>query len=202
VKDDEKTRRKVLLGSLATGGVVAAGFTAKVFVEGMAPTQAVRNMHTRTADISKLKPGESLQIEFTGKPVIIYCRTKEQLRELGKVNEMLLDPLSEAKQQPEYTKNLFRSIKSEYFVAYPICTHLGCAAKQIPKGTNAPKDERHYYFETTDWGGGFVCPCHGAKFDMAGRVYKNMPAPTNLLIPEHRYTSDKEIEFVIHDKNI
>lgn len=175
---------------------MAAGLTTKVFVESMAPTQAVRDAHGHTANISELKPGESLQIEFTGKPVIIYRRTDVQLRELEKPNEMLVDPQSEAKQQPEYAKNPFRSIRPEYFVAFPICTHLGCAVTQVSKEANDPR------FDAGSWRGGFICPCHGATFDMAGRVYVNKPAPTNLLIPEHRYTSDKEIEFVVQDKNI
>lgn len=194
-----QNKRRLLTGCIATGGLVAAGATTKVFFDGMKPTQVVREAHHRTADVSRLSPGEFLQIEFRGQPVIIYRRTSDQIKDLEKTNEDLLDPGSDAKQQPDYAKNKFRSLKPEFFVAHPVCTHLGCAVNFKPHGTEDPKDENKYFLQTTDWKGGFSCPCHGALFDLAGHVYKNMAAPLNLAIPEHRYTNDSEIEFVVNE---
>jgi ubiquinol-cytochrome c reductase iron-sulfur subunit len=137
------------------------------------------------ADISKLEPGALLRVKWRGKPVWIVSRTPEMLAALSTLEPQLLDPASETSRQPSYCKNPQRSIKPENFVAIGICTHLGCAPTYRPEV--APADMG------ADWKGGFFCPCHGSRFDLAGRVYKGVPAPSNLEVPKHVYLSDKTI---------
>ena len=136
-------------------------------------------------DISKLEAGQKINVEWRGKPVWIVNRTKEQLDNLAKLEDKLLDPKSDGKMQPEYAKNTARAIKPEILVAVGICTHLGCSPTHRPD--IGPADLG------ADWMGGFFCPCHGSKFDLAGRVYKGVPAPTNLEIPPHKYLSDTRV---------
>ena len=138
------------------------------------------------ADIGKLAPGEMMRVEWRGKPVWIIHRTKEMLESLGKIADKISDAQSKRPMQPEYARNDGRSIKPEYLVVVGICTHLGCSPTDKFKtgaesGINA------------DWPGGFICPCHGSLFDLAVRVYKNMPAPDNLEVPPHYYLSDTRI---------
>jgi ubiquinol-cytochrome c reductase iron-sulfur subunit len=140
-------------------------------------------------DISAIKPGEKLTVEWRGKPVWIFRRTPEQLEALTKDQNQLADPQSERKQSeltPVYARNINRSIKPEVMVAVGICTHLGCSpVDKFQTGGQASLPE--------DWHGGFLCPCHGSTFDMAGRVYKNKPAPDNLEVPPHMYLSDNRL---------
>ena len=127
-----------------------------------------------------------MRVEWRGKPVWIIRRTKEMLESLGKISDRISDPASRRPMQPEYAKNEARSIKPEYLVVVGICTHLGCS----------PTDKFRTGAESginADWPGGFLCPCHGSLFDLAGRVYKNMPAPDNLEVPPHFYLSDTRI---------
>ncbi len=134
------------------------------------------------ADISKLEPGQKINVEWRGKVVWIIHRTKEMLDDLPKLDARLADPKSEVDHQPPYCKNEYRSIKPEIFVAVGICTHLGCSPTFRPEV--APADLG------PDWLGGFFCPCHQSKFDLAGRVFKGVPAPTNLVIPPYKFLSD------------
>jgi ubiquinol-cytochrome c reductase iron-sulfur subunit len=140
-------------------------------------------------DIAGIKPGEKLTVEWRGKPVWIIRRTPEQLAALGKVTNQLADPESKRKQDeftPVYARNEGRSIKPEIFVAVGICTHLGCSpSDKFQMGAQPSLPD--------DWQGGFLCPCHGSTFDMAGRVYKNKPAPDNLEIPPHVFLSDSKL---------
>ena len=141
------------------------------------------------ADISELKPGEKMTVEWRGKPVWIVRRTPEQLAALPKLNPQLVDPKSERKpddQAPVYARNPTRSIKPEYLVAVGICTHLGCSPSDKFQAGPQPS-------LPDDWQGGFFCPCHGSTFDLAGRVFKNKPAPDNLEIPPHMYLSDTKL---------
>jgi ubiquinol-cytochrome c reductase iron-sulfur subunit len=133
-------------------------------------------------DITKLEPGMLLLVEWRGKVVWILNRTPDMLATLKKVESELADPKSEKPQQPAYTKNDTRSIKPQYLVVEGVCTHLGCSP--VFRKDIAPADLGD------DWLGGFFCPCHGSKFDLAGRVYKHVPAPTNLVVPPHVYLSD------------
>ena len=155
------------------------------FVLSMAPSERAKSAGAPVeADISKLAPGEMMTVEWRGKPVWIIHRTKEMLDGLTKIDDRLADPKSEKKQQPDYCNSEFRSIKPEIMVVIGICTHLGCSPTEKFK----PADNIE-----TDWQGGFLCPCHGSTFDLAGRVYKSKPAPDNLEVPPHRYLSDAKI---------
>jgi ubiquinol-cytochrome c reductase iron-sulfur subunit len=177
-------RRRLLVATAAAGG--AAGVvTAVPFILSMAPSERAKAAGAPVeADISKLAPGEMMTVEWRGKPVWIIHRTKEMLDGMVKVADRLLDPESNKKQQPEYCKNATRSIKPEIMVAIGICTHLGCSPTEKFNSADAIE---------TDWQGGFLCPCHGSTFDLAGRVYKSKPAPDNLEVPPHQYLSDTRI---------
>jgi ubiquinol-cytochrome c reductase iron-sulfur subunit len=186
---DEKvdcSRRNLVFATAAVGGVATVA-TAVPFLASMSPSERAKAAGAPVeADIGKLAPGEMMRVEWRGKPVWIIHRTKEMLESLGKTSARVSDAMSSRPQQPEYAKNEFRSIKPEYLVVVGICTHLGCS----------PTDK----FQTgadsgisADWPGGFLCPCHGSLFDLAGRVYKNMPAPDNLEVPPHYYISDTRI---------
>jgi ubiquinol-cytochrome c reductase iron-sulfur subunit len=165
-----------------------AGVAAVVpFVASMLPSERAKSAGAPVeADISKLAPGEMMTVEWRGKPVWIIHRTKEMLDAMTRLDDKLADPKSEKQMQPEYCKNAHRSIKPEYMVAVGICTHLGCSpSERFKTGPESGID--------ADWAGGFLCPCHGSTFDLAGRVYKSKPAPDNLEVPPHRYLDDARI---------
>jgi ubiquinol-cytochrome c reductase iron-sulfur subunit len=175
----------ITCGVGAVGGVA----TAVPFVASFAPSERAKAAGAPVeADISGLKPGEKMVVEWRGKPVWILRRTPEQLESLKKDEPLLADPTSERTQYPTpaYAKNQWRSIKPEFFVAVGICSHLGCSPsdKFTPGAQPSLPD---------DWQGGFLCPCHGSTFDMAGRVFKNKPAPDNLEVPPHMYLSDSRL---------
>ena len=178
-------RRRLLIGATAAVGAVGVGFVAVPFVKSWTPSAKAKAAGAPvTADISQLEPGQKVVIEWRGKPVWVVRRTPDMLASLKKVEGMLLDPSSEdVAQQPAYARNEFRSIKPEYLVLTGICTHLGCSPLFEPEKAK---------LEAT-WEGGFFCPCHGSKFDLAGRVYKGVPAPKNLEVPPHTYDSEKVI---------
>jgi ubiquinol-cytochrome c reductase iron-sulfur subunit len=136
-------------------------------------------------DIGAVEPGMQLAVEWRGKPVWIVNRTKEMLGNLQKHDGALTDPTCEQPQQPEYCKNPTRSIKPEYLIVVGICTHLGCSPTYRPEVAPADLGDA--------WVGGWFCPCHGSRFDLAARVYNGSPAPTNLVIPPHKYLDDKRI---------
>lgn len=141
-------------------------------------------MEARVDDIA---PGTIKTVEWRGKPVWIMRRTPEMLAALSSLNDQLADPYSErTEQQPAYAQNENRAVKPELLVVTAICTHLGCSPNLVKEGSGNPS-------VPTNWKGGFFCPCHGSTFDLAGRVFKNKPAPTNLEIPPHRYLSDSQI---------
>ena len=177
---------------IASGCAGAAGglATAIPFVSTFQPSERAKAAGAAVeVDISSIKPGEKLTVEWRGKPVWIVRRTPEQLAELTKNDPDLADPNSDRKPgeiTPTYAKNEGRSIKPEIFVAVGICTHLGCSPgdKFVPGPQPSLPD---------NWTGGFLCPCHGSTFDMAGRVYKNKPAPDNLEVPPHMYLSDSKL---------
>lgn len=176
-------RRRVLVGATTALGTIGVAVATVPFVASMLPSERAKVAGAPVeADISKLEPGVLLTVEWRGKPVWILSRTDEMLQLLEKDHQRLSDPESEVLQQPTYCKNSTRSIKPEYFVSVGICTHLGCVPTFRPEV--APADLG------SGWLGGFYCPCHGSKFDLAGRVYKGVPAPTNLVIPRHHYLSD------------
>jgi ubiquinol-cytochrome c reductase iron-sulfur subunit len=171
-------------------GAVGAGFAAVPFVSSFLPSERARAAGAPVeVDVSALKPGEKLTVEWRGKPVWIVKRTPEQLAALPKLEPQLADPASKRNADeltPPYARNTDRSIKPEILVVVGICTHLGCSPsdKFVPGPQPSLPD---------DWIGGFLCPCHGSTFDMAGRVYKDKPAPDNLEVPRHMYVSDNRI---------
>jgi ubiquinol-cytochrome c reductase iron-sulfur subunit len=172
----------LLIGATAAVGAVGAGFVAVPFVKSWTPSAKAKAAGAPvTADISQLEPGQKVTIEWRGKPVWVVRRTPEMLAGLKAVESKLLDPASEdPSMQPSYAQNETRSIKPEYAVLTGICTHLGCSPLFEPEKAKLE----------ADWQGGFFCPCHGSKFDLAGRVYKGVPAPKNLEVPPHTYQAD------------
>ncbi|WP_395702517.1 ubiquinol-cytochrome c reductase iron-sulfur subunit [Aquabacterium sp.] len=183
VDQSRRTWVAITAGAGAIGGVAAA----VPFVSTFAPSERAKAAGAPVeADISALKPGEKMTVEWRGKPVWIVRRTKEQLESLKKTDAQVADPDSKRKPDeltPEYARNEYRSRKPEYLVAVGICSHLGCSPtdKFTPGAQPSLPD---------DWQGGFLCPCHGSTFDLAGRVFKNKPAPDNLEVPPHMYLSD------------
>ncbi|AWI77096.1 ubiquinol-cytochrome c reductase iron-sulfur subunit [Parazoarcus communis] len=179
-------RRTLLLATSAVGGAAAVA-TAVPFVASLTPSERAKAAGAPVeVDVGKLAPGEMMTVEWRGKPVWVLRRTPEMLEALAKAEPNLSDPGSEKQQQPEYAKNQHRSIKPEFLVAVGICTHLGCSpSEKFKPGAEAGM--------SADWPGGFLCPCHGSMFDLAGRVYKSMPAPDNLEIPPHKYLADTTI---------
>lgn len=177
---------------IATGcaGAVGGVATAVPFVSTFQPSEKAKAAGAAVeVDISELKPGERVTVEWRGKPVWIIKRTPEQLAELPKLDVQLADPKSERKPAeftPPYARNGHRSIKPEILVAVGICPHLGCSpTEKFAMGAQPSLPD--------DWKGGFLCPCHGSTFDMAGRVYKNKPSPDNLEVPPHVYLSDTRL---------
>ena len=179
-------RRRMLVTATSAVGAVGVGFAAVPFLASWNPSARAKAAGAPAeADISKLEPGQMLRVKWRGKPVWVVRRTDVNLTDLASLDGQLADPNSDAPQQPEYCKNAHRSIKPEYLVAVGICTHLGCSPTYRPDV--APADLG------SDWKGGFFCPCHGSRFDLAGRVYSGVPAPTNLVVPPHQYVSDTQI---------
>jgi len=178
----DATRRRLVVATSALGGmsVVAAAIP---FVASMAPSERAHSAGAPVeADLSKLEPGQLATVEWRGKPVWILRRTPEMIERLGRIDRLLLDSASTRRQQPEYCRNALRSIRPEWWIAVALCTHLGCVPSV--RRDVAPADLG------ADWPGGFYCPCHGSKFDFAGRVFRNVPAPLNLEVPRHKFLSD------------
>ena len=185
---DVGRRRFLTLTTTVVGGVGTA-FAAVPFLASLAPSERAKALGAPvTVDISKLEPGQQIITVWRRQPIWVVRRTPEMIASLDAVKGDLADPESEVPQQPEYIKatGAARALKPEFMVLKGVCTHLGCSPKYRPIETAAAD-------VGTDWKGGFYCPCHGSKFDLAGRVYKGMPAPTNLPVPPHRYADDKTI---------
>lgn len=178
-----KMRRRVLVAATSLVSIVGTAYALVPFVASMNPSARARAAGAPVeADISRLEPGALLRVKWRGKPVWVVHRTPEMLAALASNDPKLVDPGSTVPQQPSYCQNPTRSIKPEYLVAIGICTHLGCSPTYRPEV--APDDLG------ADWKGGFFCPCHGSRFDLAARVFKNVPAPTNLVIPKHAYLNN------------
>ncbi len=179
--------RRTLL--IATGAIGAVGAVAVAvpFVLSMTPSARARAAGAPVeVDISKVEPGMMITVEWRGRPVWIIHRTKEMLDALPKMDERVADPQSNQPLQPEYAKNESRALKPEYLVIVGICSHLGCSpSEKMKAGPDSGLGD--------DWLGGFLCPCHGSKFDLAGRVFKGMPAPVNLTIPPYKYLTDTRL---------
>lgn len=182
--DNEK--RRFLTQAAGVVGAVGTGFLAVPFLSSMKPSAKAEALGAPVVvDIDKLEPGQRLVVMWRGKPVWILRRTPESLETLAGMDGLLQDPASIDSEQPQSSRNAQRSIRPEIFVAVGVCTHLGCSPVFRPE--LAPADLG------PDWKGGFFCPCHGSKFDLAGRVYKGVPAPVNLEIPPYHFAGDHRI---------
>ena len=181
----DKTRRNLIVATSAVGGAAGVG-AAVPFVASMWPSERARAAGAPVeVDLSRIAPGEMGVVEWRGKPVWILRRTKEMLESLKKVEPRLSDPDSKASDQPKYADNEYRSKNPEILVLVGVCTHLGCSPQEKPADAKAEMG--------ADWPGGFYCPCHGSKFDLAGRVFKGSPAPLNLVVPPYTMVSDSKI---------
>lgn len=184
--DNSKRRFLTTAASVVVGGAGAAA-VAVPFVASMLPSAKARAAGAPVeVDISKLEIGQMMTVEWRGKPVWLLNRSSESLETLPELNEQLADPDSDTtSQQPAYCKNENRSIRDNVIVLVGICTHLGCSPSYRPE--LAPADLG------PEWKGGFFCPCHGSRYDLSGRVFKNMPAPTNLVVPPYHFLGDNRV---------
>jgi ubiquinol-cytochrome c reductase iron-sulfur subunit len=180
------TRRHFLTVATAVTGGVGLAAAAVPFVSSFRPSARAQALGAPVeVDVSKLEPGALLKVEWRGRPIYILYRTEAMLEMLDKDVGLLADPQSDESVQPDYAQNKNRSLRPELLVAEGVCTHLGCAP--LPRFEVGPADLG------ADWPGGFYCPCHGSKFDLAGRVFAGVPAPTNLTVPPYRYINDGTI---------
>ena len=185
-QDVDKGKRGFLIGATGVVGGIAAAATALPFAGSMLPSERAKAAGAPVeVDISRLEPGEMKIVEWRGKPVWIVNRTKEMLEGITKSEANVSDPKSNEPLQPEYAKNEYRSIKPEIAVIEGVCSHLGCSPQF--KSVEA-KGEMGM-----DWNGGFFCPCHGSKFDFAGRVFAGSPAPVNLRVPPYKFVGDGKV---------
>lgn len=180
------TRRHFLTVATAVTAGVGGIATAVPFVASFKPSARAQALGAPVEiDVSKLEPGAMTKIEWRGKAIFVVHRTEEMLDSLSEDENLLRDPGSEESEQPDYAENEYRSIRPDILVLEGVCTHLGCAP--TARFEVGPADLG------ADWPGGFFCPCHGSKFDLAGRVFAGVPAPTNLKVPPHRYLDDSTI---------
>jgi ubiquinol-cytochrome c reductase iron-sulfur subunit len=180
---DESRRQFLVKGSCVLGGIGAVCALSPFVLSWLPSDKAQAAGAPVQVDLSQMEPGQQLIVEWRGKPVWIIRRTKEMLKNLETDTDYLRDPESLVEQQPDYAKNKYRSLRPEYLVLIGICTHLGCS----PKYTPIPNALGPH------WPGGFYCPCHGSTFDLAGRVFKGVPAPINLEVPPYRFLNDHVI---------
>lgn len=182
----DTTRRRLLTTAATIVGGVGAAAASVPFIASMTPSAKTKAIGAPVeVDLSDLQPGQRKIIQWQGKPVFILRRTAESLEQLANPDPHVRDPQSEENQQPEYARNIYRSIKPEYLIMLGLCTHLGCSPTFV-----AGEDEHDL---GPEWKGGFFCPCHGSTFDLAGRVHKNFPAPSNIIIPPHKYLTDTRV---------
>ena len=182
----DKSRRRFLTAAATVVGGAGTIAAAVPFISTMAPSAKTKAIGAPVeVDISKLQPGERMIEKWQGKPVWILRRSKEMLEDIASLDGDVRDPKSDDSAQPSYAKNEYRSREDEYLVVIGICTHLGCSPNFVLKGDdNSP---------SADWKGGFFCPCHGSRFDLAGRVFKGVPAPKNLVVPPYKFLSPNRL---------
>ena len=188
----DKSRRKFLTTGFSIVGGIGVSASAWPFIASMNPSARAHAIGAPvTINIGQLEPGEILRNQWRGKPVWIVRRTEKQIKSLRRDNKRLRDPLSQRQQQPEYARNYHRSIRPDILVLVGVCTHLGCAPSYHPEPSHDDGKQ----------GGGFLCACHGSRFDMSGRVYKNVPAPKNLEVPPYYFANDDTV-VIGQDSNI
>lgn len=184
VEGPDKERRRFLTAATTVIGGIGVAFIAYPFASSWLPSEKTKALGAPVeVDISKIEPGQKITVPWRGQPIFVVHRTKQELGTLTEVQSLLRDPQSNESVQPPYAKNEFRSIKEDFFVAIGICTHLGCVPLYKPEKGSVD----------ASWEGGFFCPCHGSKYDMAGRVYKGVPAPLNLVVPPYSYKNENII---------
>ena len=194
-KSADTSRRKFLVGVTAALSAAGAVGVATPFVASWKPSAKAKAAGAPVkVDISKILPGEQIRAEWRGKPVFVLRRTPEMLESLKVLADRVADPKSEKPQQPSYATNEARSINPEIAVLVGICTHLGCSPQFRPEVGVADLGD--------DWLGGYFCPCHGSSFDLAGRVYKSVPAPSNLVVPPHSYESDNVLIIGVDEETV
>ena len=187
-------KRRFLTNATSVVGAVGVGFVMVPFLSSWMPSARAKAAGAPVdVDISKLEDGQLVRVLWRKKPVWIFKRDKDTVARLDTLNDILVDPNNEEPQQPDYAKNKWRSINPEIAVIIGICTHLGCSPTYRPEVGAAD-------LGGDEWQGGFYCPCHGSKFDLAGRVYKNTPAPINLAIPPYHFVSDTLIRLGVDPK--
>lgn len=179
-------RRRFLTATTAVVGAVGAGFAAVPFIKSWSPSARARFAGAPISqDISALVEGTQLVINWRGQPIFIARRSKAMLDIIASLDSMVADPQSSASEQPQYAQNTLRSIKPDISVLVGVCTHLGCAPEHLPEVKPQPFDP--------DWKGGYFCPCHKSRYDLAGRVYKGQPAPLNLPVPPYHFENDSTV---------
>jgi len=183
---ENNNRRRFLTVATSVVGAVGVVGAAVPFIASWNPSAKAKAAGADVeVDISAIEPGQLIRVMWRSKPVWIVRRTPETLSELAKHDDKLKDPASDAEQQPAFAKNQYRSLKDEYLILVGICTHLGCSPQYLKDGAFADKVE--------GVPNGFFCPCHGSKFDMAGRVFQNVPAPLNLVVPPYQFVNDNTV---------
>lgn len=181
-----KGRRRFLVATTTVVGAIGAGFAAVPFIQSWQPSAKAQSLGAPVqVDMNRLEPGQLLKVQWRGQTIGILRRTPESLRLLSEVTADLRDPQSLASEQPSFAQNETRALKDEYLVVNMHCTHLGCVPQMVPQVGPQPFQE--------NWKGGFFCPCHKSKFDMAGRVYKGVPAPANLKIPPYGFLDNQTL---------
>ena len=181
-----KGRRRFLVATTAVVGAVGAGFATVPFIQSWQPSAKAQSLGAPVqVDMNRLEPGQLLKVQWRGQTIGVLRRTPESLRLLSEVTPDLRDPQSLESEQPSFAQNETRALKDEYLVVNMHCTHLGCVPQMVPQVGPQPFQE--------NWKGGFFCPCHKSKFDMAGRVYKGVPAPANLKIPPYGFLDNRTL---------
>lgn len=184
-------RRRFLGWATAIVGAVGAAFLTVPFIKSLKPSARAQAAGAPIeVDISGLKPGDIMTVDWRGQPVWVLRRTQDEIDRLSKIDERLVDPESDDSQQPPYAKNENRSIEPEYLVVIALCTHLGCVPTYKPQPGNTQWDP--------NWPGGFLCPCHLSRYDLAGRVFKDVPAPLNLVVPPYMFLDENRLLIGAH----
>lgn len=184
VEEMDVNRRRFLTTATSVVGGIGLACAAVPFITSWEPSAKAKALGAPIeVDISRIEPGQKITVPWRGQPIFVVHRTPSELSALPSLDPLLRDPFSKESEQPNYADNEYRSIKQDILVVIGICTHLGCVPLYKPDINSVE----------TGWEGGFFCPCHGSKYDMAGRVYKGVPAPLNLVIPPYQYLSDTRI---------
>jgi ubiquinol-cytochrome c reductase iron-sulfur subunit len=190
-----KKRRRFLVATTSAVGAVGAGFAAVPFIKSWNPSAKAQAVGAPVqVSLNDLEPGQILKVQWRGQTIGVLRRSQETLAQLPEVDSELRDPQSQESEQPEFAQNEGRALRDEYLVVNMHCTHLGCVPQLVPEVGPQPFDE--------NWKGGFFCPCHKSKFDMAGRVYKGVPAPANLRIPPYSYLDDRTLLIGVNPEGV